>query len=420
MISREDFSLSAALQTKLTTALAATDQLALANVTHDESGESILDAAGRPIKGRFSRGGPFGALLALTYDDDRLEIIGAPRGNNVVGSGIASAHAEDQALKADNYAVLVERLSSLSAAGNRPFVWVVSSGQSCTTCHTKQEIMARDLIERRLVEPGHVVTLYGATYDETFHIAQFYDAQYADAMIFFSLFPEHKDNLVRQEVVRFQAVPFDVQEILRHADGPTAVVVRHNEIYAIGRDKRTASDPFATAEVNAVRAACTRNRQQDGVFASWTVDGELYTTTPEIGPLLFAEAGWTNIGVVRAVQMPATLKQKQFETRETPRIDNATFLKIIAGGYRDAHAALDVVRDSAFVNTAQPKWAELLRVNDEQLYNGAAVTPAVETMRNLYTRFRFAAAEVQRWPDNKRAAKPLRALSTRPAEGLVL
>ena len=397
------------LITSLRQALAVTDQIAYANVTHDDQGQSILDANGHPIKGKFSRGGPFGALLGISLKDGSFEVVGQPRGNNVVGSGIASRHAEDQALQPDNYRSLANRLRALKDSDQEPLVWMISSGQSCTNCHTKQEIAARDLESRKLIKPGQFMTLYGATYDETFKVAQFYDAQYADAMIHSSLAPQRQDNLIRQERIGYHTTPKEVQEILANASLPTAVVVRQGHVYAVGTEARTQFDPYATAEVNAIRAACTRNRK-DGAFASWAIDGDLYTTNAEIGSLLFAEAGWTKIGVVKSVQMPKKLAARQFETRETQEISNGEFLRIVAGGYQHPMSSIRVLRDESFNNTAQPKWAEMLRVNGEQLYNGAAVSPGVEATRNTHTRFRFAAQDLCNCAVGGMAHRPVKPL----------
>jgi len=374
-------------------ALDLTDDAALYNVTHDNNDESILGPDGRPIKGRFARGGPFGALIAISLEDGSFEIIGQPRGNNVVGSGIASFHAEDQVMLPDIYRLLKFRLSDLKAGGHDPTVWMITSGQSCTNCHTKQEIMVRELEASGLLNPGHFIKHYGATFDDTFRIAQFYDAQYADAIIFSTTYPHHSANLIKHEHIRFADLSRDLQKSFETAISSTAVVMHRGEKYADGIDTRHEFDLYATAEVNAVRAACRRNRQ-DGVFASWAVEGELFTTNNEIGPLLFAEAGWTKINVVKTVIMPDHLAHKQFQTRETPKLGNTEFREIIAGGYFDLRSSLIVSRNKLFINKAQPQWAEMLRVNDEQLYNGAAVSPLVESMRDVHTRFRFAAHDI--------------------------
>ncbi|MDD5586139.1 MAG: hypothetical protein PHY92_04165 [Alphaproteobacteria bacterium] len=391
-----------------------TDRVAFYNVTHDNRGRSILGPDGLPINGRFPRGGPFGAALAISLPDGTFEIIGAARGNNVVGSGIASRHAEDQALQPDNYRALLAKLAGYNAAGLDPVVWMLSSGQSCTTCHTKQEIMARDLLRLELIRPGQFITVYGATYDETFEIAQFYDAQYADAMILFDKDPENPGNLIKHDRRKYKDVPAEVREIFAEAESPTAVVVRNGEIYAVGREERNATDLYATPEVNAVRAACIRNRES-GVFESWGVDGVLYTTTSEAGPLLFAEAGWTKISTVVSVKMPADLAGKQFETQETPGLSNRKFLGLVAQGYHTPRAAIRVFCDLGYINTAQPKWAEVLAANNEILYNGAAVSDAVLAMRNLYTSDRFAAHDISSYD------KPVRSLGlpARPLKTLV-
>ena len=265
---------------------------------------------------------------------------------------------------------------------------MLSSGQSCTNCHTKEEIIARDLVAKNLLDPGRFVTLYGATYDDTFRIAQFYDAQYADAMIYFSQHKSKEGNLVRQEQANLSRAPFEVRGILENATVPTAVVERNHRAYAVGREGRSAFDPFATAEVNAVREACLRSRRT-GAFDSWSVDGELWTTSPgDIGPLLVAEAGWTRIGVVKSVRMPS--EPENWETRETPQLDNGHFLGIIAGGYKEPRAAIAVLRDEYFCNTAS-RCGTRLEVNNEVLYNGAAVSDVILGMRDCFTRFRFAA-----------------------------
>ena len=374
---------------KLHEALQSIDDAALFHVTHDHHGSSILDDSGTPIKGQYPRGGPFCAMLAIRHKDN-LEIIGEPRGNNVLSSGIASKHAEDQALLPDNYQALVIKLEEYKKAGEEVSVWMITSGQSCTTCHTKQEIIARDLINRGLIQNSCFTTLYGATYDETFRIAQFYDVQYADAMILFAREPENDNNLIHSQKVDYEQIPQEVQRILSQALKSTAVIVRHGKVYSVGTDHRSEFDLNSTAEISAVRAACIRHREE-GAFISWEVDGILYTTSSQVGPLLFSEMGWTKIKYINHVIMPEELKHKQFDTLETPEITNAEFLRIVAGGYHHERSAIIVLRDGSFVNTAQPMWARVLEVNSEVLYNGAAVSDVVLAERDIHTRFLFAA-----------------------------
>ena len=278
--------------------------------------------------------------------------------------------------------------------GKSPTIWMVSSGQSCTTCHSKQEIAARALIGQGLIENNVFATLYGATYDDTYQIAQFYDAQYADAMRYFSCDPESPHNLIQSKTVDYDQLPEQLRKIFGEATSATAVVMRNDKIYATGNDGRDQFNLYATPEVSAVRAACRWNREKDGVFASWEVDGDLYTTSESIGPLLFGEIGWTNIKTVWHVRMPLDLAHKRFDTRETVG-NNSKVLDIVSGGYHEKLASIAVVRDHRFVNTAQPMWSRVLKANDQILYNGSAVSDAVLAERNTRTRFNFAAYDIE-------------------------
>ena len=399
--------------TALRQALEATDRVAYDNVTHDNNGYSILDHEGRFVPGKHPRGGPFGAALAIATPSGGLEIIGEMRGNNVVGSGIASTHAEHEAMRPDNVEKLINRLVIHQQNGEDPTVWMISSGQSCTTCHTKQEILARDLVTKGLIKAGQFKTLFGATYDETFDIAQFNDAPYADAMVFEARFPGHTHGLIQHRIQPLAEVPETVREQLNLNNAALAMIVRDGQIYATGTDTRQPYDLFATPEANAVRAACQRFRRE-GQFASWEIDGTLYTTTYEVGPLLFAEAGWTGIRQVVTVVMPQGQREKQFQNFEAFGLSNRRFLEVVAGGYLQPEAAIKVFRDMDFVNRAQPKWAEMLKTNGIALYNGSAVDPEVErATRDSRTAWRFGASPLAPGvePGCKLPARPLQPLA---------
>lgn len=386
---------------KLRHTLEKTDSIALDNVTHDSHGHSILGVTGNPLSGMFPRGGPFGAVVALSDEDENFEIIGDFRANNVVNSGIASYHAEDQVLKSDNFTLLVNRLKTVVDSGRTPTVWMISSSQSCTTCHAKQEIAARHLINMNLIKPGYFITLYGATYDDTLDIAQFYDAQYADALIFCAHNPTNCNNLIRHSFITFENAPAEVRALFEQAMTPTAAVVRDNSVYAIGQDKRNSLELYTTAEVDAIRSACLR-RRTEGAFASWEIDGTLYTTTPEIGPLLFAEAGWTKILNIVTVTMPPDMKSKQFSCQEAIGISNNEFLHIMADGYQSQKSAIRVFHDRHFINRAQPMWARVLNANKQVLYNGASVSEDILKMRDMHTRFKFSAYPIEAYQGSLR------------------
>jgi hypothetical protein len=391
------------LERSLRSALAETNELALFNVTHDNHNRPILDEKGDPIPGLDPRGGPFGAMLAISFPDGTFEQIGQARGNNVVNSGISSAHAEDQVLAPDNYAKLLTRLAELK--GQNPTVWVISSGQSCPTCHTKQEIVARELVARGLIQPGHFNTLYGATYDETFKIAQFYDALYADGIVFQSLHPTSQQNLIQFETRPLDAIPAAVREVFAQ-EHATAAVCQEEVLYSFGDDQRTRHDRFSTAGVEAIRHACRKFRGDKPEQRPWEVSGTLYVLDNGLGPLLMSEASWTNIRTIVCVQMPETSLLRS--ANETRGLSNDQFLHIIAKGYGDPEAAIRVYRDTQFRNTAQPVWRRVLEANRRNLYNGGGGNPAIEAMRNEHTRFRFAAPDLAAWFGDKGvAAQPL-------------
>lgn len=385
--------------------LAETDRHAYDNVTHDDAGHSILDDKGEPVRGKFPRGGPFGAMLYIELEDGSIEVVGKKRGNNVIGSGIASAHAESEALDEENYKALVTRLETLKAEGKTPRVWMVSSGQSCPTCQTKQEIAARDLAEKGLLPRGQFMALYGATYDETEEIAKFNDGDYAGSLKQSAMDPGSPDNHIQHRQENLETAPPEVQEIFRQATKPTAVIWRNGQVYAVGEDTTTRYNPFATAEANAIRAACAKNKKEGAPYP-WEVDGTIYTFTPNIGAYGFTEAMWTGIKKFVSVLLDGKPAQPALQTAEAQHISNSGLLQTVAGGYSDTQSYVRVFRDMNFVNTAQPMWAKLLETNPEMLYNGSPVPRGAKVARNRHTRFDFSAPDIAHCCDPVRGNHP--------------
>lgn len=372
--------------------LAETDQFAFENVTHDASGQSLLDEHGAPIAHAMPRGGPFGAVLAISYPDGSLRTISSIRSNNVLASGIASQHAEDRAMQPDACEEVARQLLRHKIEHRRgaPIVWMISSAQSCPTCQTKLEIFARDLMARDLIEPDHFMCLFGASYDETYEIAHLNDAYYADALILAHDCPENEGNLVHCAQATFDEVPAAVQKIFAHVPAQTAVVMQGETVYALGDDTRKMHDPFSTAEVEALRAACRRYREE-GENASWLVKGRLYTTTLSPGPLMLTEASWTGIREICSVRMPPHLQSLQRETREAPDLSNEAFLALVAEGYQHEQSVVRVFRDFGFQNRAQKMWRRISAINEKVLYNGDGVSDDVlachEAMRFCFAPF---------------------------------
>lgn len=346
--------------------------------------ETLMEKLASVGKGSAPCGGPFAAQLALVGEDGSIAPLDPPCVNEVIKSGVPSRHAEHEALNPVSYARLVDKLTALKNAGKTGIVILFSSGQSCITCHTKQEIIARDLIRRGLLARGQFLSLFGASYDETQQIAGFDDKKYAQALI-------ERAEEPRLPLIPLAETPAAVQRLLREAAKPLAVIAQDERIYATGTESRSEYDLFATAEIMALRNACLKCRQE-GAAESWKIGGTLYTTNRELGPLLYAEAVWTNVDDIVFVEMPPELEARQYETRETPGLSNGDFLGVIAGGYAHPTRAVHVFRDFSFPNRAQPFWAGLVKKGRAPLYNGAEVEAEDLKMRIL-TEERFTAPD---------------------------
>lgn len=389
--------LSAAVVAALRARLAETDAFALRNVTHDTHGASLLDADGNPSKNVMPQGGPFGACLCIVWPDEMIEAVGPIAGNTVTTTGISSDHAESNAIAPPQLEKLARRLlayrhSADARLENEPTVVLVSSSEPCPTCETKIEIAARALIGCDALMPGRFLVLFGASFDDALDIAQFNDAAYADALILAHEAPEHQGNLIHRVARNLHDVPLAVQNVLAQADRPMALVVRNGQIYAQGQDERAAFDLFSTAEVCALRAACRRYRNE-GHDAAWLVDGTLYTTTRDLGPLAFTEASWTRINKIVTAIMPPGLADRQFETVEAPGFSNTGLRATIASGYRCCTSEVFVFRDLRFKNLAQRMWQRLLEANRAALYNGASVSDSVLEQHEKM-RLAFAAPDI--------------------------
>ena len=105
---------------------------------------------------REGRGGPFGASLnVINLENGHVLRIGQVAGNAVLETGVGSAHAEDQALSPENVRALKANLKDRDSA--KTAVIVASSAESCPACQAKLEILARILVDERLIQLGHFI-----------------------------------------------------------------------------------------------------------------------------------------------------------------------------------------------------------------------------------------------------------------------
>lgn len=306
---------------------------------------------------REGRGGPFGASLNIVnLANYHVLRIGNIAGNAVLETGVGSAHAEDQALSPENVRALKANLKNMDAG--KVAVVVASSGESCPACHAKIEILARILIDEQLLVEGHFIVAYGATYADTLHVAGFNDEPYHADMT-----KPESARLIRIESAQIDDVPDAVKQVL--AGAPVALVTGNHVI--AGQDERSKHFTFVP-EVAAMRAACQQQKQR-GAAEPWDLQrATLYTFTPQIGPLAYAEAQWANIARLVRVSGNQTIAP------EAPAISNDDLFRAIATRpYNNPHSVLRVVRMTPFANAGQHEWARLQSTNpDLKNYNGVS------------------------------------------------
>ena len=317
------------------------------------------------------RGGPFGASLHVyTHDDAQYHQIGTLSANAVLETGTASAHAEDQMLSPEPYRKLKDFLRSLPTQQKRSVI-LCSSGESCPSCHSKIEIVSRDLIKEGLIDNDGFIVLYGATYQQTHDVAKFNDAPYLKDMQ-----RETSQRQIQQRIVSIQDTPDEVKYAFTHADKATSVIQLCDNTFITEYEDR-ANDIIATSEVSAFRSAAQHQKAQ-GSDTPWDLQNAiLYTSTSEIGPLGYSEALWANIGSWVTVSHD---RQEQWSTTETDDISNSQFYSIVTTRpYNTTGAAISAIQVPDFLNKAQHEWRKKLdQTDDAILYNGADIRETQE------------------------------------------
>lgn len=303
---------------------------------------------------RAGRGGPFAASLHVfdTGTRDWVTVAG-PVGNAVLETGLASAHAEDRVIAPDHQLALRNVLATY--APGAAHVYVISSAESCPACHAKLEILARQLVAEGKLAPGHFTVVYGASYEDSAAVSGFNDAMYHDD---FQLLPG--TGMVKHDILTLDQVPEGVRKKLTHAaahsNGAVAVVECADGLF---------TGNGAVPEIAAIHMANITRRRQ-GAAEPWDLGGAtLYSTTQEIGPLLYAECQWSHIG--RIVSIPGFGP----ETIEAPGVDNATLFRVIAARPEPhPESFLNFVHIQPFANKAQKEWGKLLKGGKIRSYKG--------------------------------------------------
>lgn len=335
---------------------------ALLNNTDDFAVENV----------RAGRGGPFGAsihVVDLSGKENPLIVpVGGMAANAVLATGIASAHAEDQALL--NTHILKEHLKAARGAATEanPDIAVLfsSSGESCPACHSKLEIVSRSLLRDNLLAPGRFIVTYGATYKDTAEIAGFNDEPYHHDM---RKLPQ--DRMIKIVASELNEIPPPIVQIFNSFSQNAVSVLRLPDgTLFTGQNSRTDATTLTT-EVSAIRSACMAAKNA-GAATPWDLGkATLYTRTQDIGPLAYAECQWANVTDIVAVRDE---RCKSSGTQEAPGISNAEFFNVIADAhYNTAGHTLNIQRIIPFANKAQHAWRERLAAMakpESSLYNG--------------------------------------------------
>ncbi len=335
--------------------------------------ESALEAV------KAGRGGPFGAVLAVgdlkTMNYVRVGEIGS---SAVFSTGMASAHAEDQALCPDNVRAAMSTLREWDNKGMNPSVILASSGQSCQACHAKEEIVARHLIRQKLIDRKGFIVAYGATFGAAADIAGFNDLPYVLDLIRYDREPSSSVSMVRHKVLEIAETPSAVRECFeRLGNAPVAVIARGNDILAVGENSRSAFDLIATPEITAIRRACAKQKAE-GSQTPWKLEGAALYTTSDLGPLMRGEAQWAAIGDIVSIKGFG-----RASTQETPDMPNRDLLHSLAQGYNHDGSVLRVVRVSNYANKAQRLWQTMISEEKAPLYNGCDSDPDLARFKNI-------------------------------------
>lgn len=325
-------------------------------------------------------GGPFGARFVVVTQDGKIHPVGKNVGNAVISSGIASRHAEHENWT-QNMDAVEEMLSNLS--GQKKMLLELSSGESCINCHTKQEIGFATLRAKGLLEEGdeaHVV--FGATYRQTADVAKFNDLVYLLALqkikgLDFDAGTHNtitdadaKDGVKLAAMLNHKSqdisdIPPEIAEIFRTSNRAVVVIVKDGEVFTTGTDER--DEHFSrTPEVVALQNACTRKREELGIFESWNLEGAtIYTSTKDLGPLMLAESYWSNALNFVSVDHD---HQEEWATQELEGLSNDEFLSRVAIFVNERAGSPHTRIYSPTENRAQHGWANK---DDAMNYDGA-------------------------------------------------
>ena len=334
----------------------------------EEQEAMLLRADATAIQGvNAGYGGPFGAVLRVYYPNggEMLTYDFADTHNRVRSTGFPGAHAEHNAMELAIQNGLYEFLGTHPGSA----VVLFTSGESCSNCRTKEEILARDLIANGLIQPKLFIVYYGATFDDAKQLAGFNDAPYLADF---------------QKPPNDRKIPVEIKPLARSTPKDTGhfvQVFRNNETLAAvlnGISERSVLHNYATMAIETATALQLQNDQS----MPWDLNGanlmiyqghdKITIANAVIGPLTYATAQWANIGKIVLAYHPDILHGKP--AQDTDNIDNKNLFPIVAGPYDQSDAVVTFATSSVRNKLlAQRHWGELLRTGQlppTTLYNG--------------------------------------------------
>ena len=317
------------------------------------------------VLGKNSTAGPFGASLDIYVKETGEHIFIAVDHNRVVEKSDPGAHAEDQVIRSSVF-TLRKQLRRIKDEGNTPVVILSSSGESCDNCRSKEEILARTLIAEGLLEKGNFLVTYGATYDDTYNVAGFYDKPYATDF-------RRPMNEAQLPVLTVKMDDFidqvreDLEILLRQGDEEHAVSILYNPL--------TQEAVFTSLQSNVTKSYNILKTPETsvvtdslGVCEKFALpEGHvLITTNQNIGPMARATAQWANVSAIITL---ADEGLRHLGTNEAPGISNADFMRVIQAPYNSADSAITIVHlPDGFENKAQHAFADkVVKI----VYNGS-------------------------------------------------
>jgi tRNA(Arg) A34 adenosine deaminase TadA len=302
--------------------------------------------------------GPFGAAThAYNIKTGENHIIGDIDSNRVNRDG-PTAHAEAVNLYPNRIPSVEEFLEGIKKDQD----WVllfVSTGESCPSCNTKQQIYVGDWIRRGLITRDRVMNVFGADYDMTQETAGFSDKIQLEDM---QKFPNGggKADFLEGGILNY---PQDVRDFLEGSNLPASVVLENGEIVSVGYDERKDSDLISTPEVSAIRKA-SRLKEERRLGEAWNLSNMILISPTSMAdaPLARSTAFWASIARMHTVRSDIFVGR---ETKESSYLTNEALYKAVTnrdfGSYGPSSLIhiLQVREDSLgnkFENLAQKAW----------------------------------------------------------------